>query len=229
MTQPTYRPFRGLDPFLPVRVYRRHMPHWRQDGATYFVTFRLGDSVPRTKLEQWRWERRTWYEAHGLSDDLSADEWQARYQQIPTVDREELERRMARTMFIELDKCHGACVLRNRECSGVVGIALRHFHGDRCQCGDFVVMPNHVHWLLMPVGGHQLEDILESVKRYTAVRINAITDQNGNVWQREGHDRIVRDSSELARTRRYIRLNPEKARLGENEYLYHQAEWLTEE
>ena len=28
--------FKGLNKYLPVRRYERHLPHWRQDGATYF-------------------------------------------------------------------------------------------------------------------------------------------------------------------------------------------------
>ena len=42
--------FRGLDPNKSLRIYTRHLPHWRQDGATYFVTFRLADSLPEAKL-----------------------------------------------------------------------------------------------------------------------------------------------------------------------------------
>lgn len=54
--------FRGMHPDLPIRVYHRHLPHWRQDGATYFVTFRLADSIPQEHvrvLKSWRaiWER----------------------------------------------------------------------------------------------------------------------------------------------------------------------------
>src|SRR5438270_11212711 len=54
--------FQGLDPDKPVTVYQRHLPHWRQDGATYFVTFRLADALPQSKLDelaelQAAWER----------------------------------------------------------------------------------------------------------------------------------------------------------------------------
>lgn len=42
--------FQGLREDLPLQVYTRHMPHWRQAGATYFVTFRLGDSLPEARL-----------------------------------------------------------------------------------------------------------------------------------------------------------------------------------
>jgi putative transposase len=55
--------FQGLDPNKPLTVYERHLPHWRQDGATYFVTFRLADSLPQTKLDELaalklEWEQR---------------------------------------------------------------------------------------------------------------------------------------------------------------------------
>ena len=42
--------FRGLNPEQPVQIYYRHLPHWRQAGATYFVTFRLADALPQEKL-----------------------------------------------------------------------------------------------------------------------------------------------------------------------------------
>ena len=53
--------FRGLHPDLPVTIYHRRLPHWRQPGATYFLTFRLADALPQSKqseLQQWRaeWE-----------------------------------------------------------------------------------------------------------------------------------------------------------------------------
>ena len=38
--------FQGLRDDLPIHVYQRSLPHWRQDGATYFVTFRLNDVIP---------------------------------------------------------------------------------------------------------------------------------------------------------------------------------------
>ena len=43
--------FRGLHPDLPVTMYHRHLPHWRQEGAIYFVTFRLADALPQDKLD----------------------------------------------------------------------------------------------------------------------------------------------------------------------------------
>jgi putative transposase len=52
--------FVGLQPDKPVRVYLRHLPHWRQEGATYLVTFRLNDSLPQAKLIELEQMRREW-------------------------------------------------------------------------------------------------------------------------------------------------------------------------
>jgi len=46
--------FRGLDPEKPLHFYRRHLPHWRQDGATYFVTFLLADALPEARVAELR-------------------------------------------------------------------------------------------------------------------------------------------------------------------------------
>src|SRR5579872_5207890 len=56
--------FRGLDPGKPLTVYHRHLPHWRQDGASYFVTFRLADSLPQEKLDQLAYVKREWERSH---------------------------------------------------------------------------------------------------------------------------------------------------------------------
>ncbi|MFV1965616.1 MAG: hypothetical protein ACC628_09360 [Pirellulaceae bacterium] len=56
--------FRGLNPDVPVAIYCRHLPHWRQAGATYFVTFRLADALPREKLQFLKRLRREWERTH---------------------------------------------------------------------------------------------------------------------------------------------------------------------
>src|SRR5256885_1477854 len=50
-------PFRAFNPYDEVRIARRRLPHWRQPGVSYLVTFRLADSLPQTLLRQWRNER----------------------------------------------------------------------------------------------------------------------------------------------------------------------------
>jgi len=56
--------FRGLQEDLPLTSYVRNMPHWRQVGATYFVTFRLADSLPRSKLDELTSMKADWEQKH---------------------------------------------------------------------------------------------------------------------------------------------------------------------
>lgn len=217
--------FRGLDPLKPVRVYRRNLPHWQQDGATYFVTFRLMDSIPASKVREWQQQRERWCAAHGLGHDMPPEEWQSRYRGITVAERDEFERRAAHQLLIELDLCHGCCVLHQEEAVRIVSDALLFNDSVRYRSGDFTVMPNHVHWLVLPLPGHDLDGILGGVKGYTAHAINKQFGTTGHVWQRESHDRLVRDAVELVRTRTYISNNPIQAQLSSHQRTWH-AEWL---
>ena len=42
--------------------YERNLPHWRQPGVTYFITFRLNDSLPREVVEAAKREKQAWNE-----------------------------------------------------------------------------------------------------------------------------------------------------------------------
>ena len=52
--------FQGLRDDLPLTVYWGLLPHWRQNGATYFVTFRLEDSLPQSKLCELEFFKSEW-------------------------------------------------------------------------------------------------------------------------------------------------------------------------
>ena len=61
---------------------------------------------------------------------------------------------------------------------------LRHFDRDRYLLDAYVVMPNHVHALVEPIGQHSMADILRSWKSFTANAINRALDRRGTVWMR---------------------------------------------
>ncbi len=57
--------YRWFDPRLATgRAWGRHLPHWRQDGCAYFVTFRRDDSISEEVLAQWQGERERWLDIH---------------------------------------------------------------------------------------------------------------------------------------------------------------------
>lgn len=143
----------------------------------------------------------------------------------PKSSKKFIKRRFAGKLLEYLDRGHGACVLRDPEIRKVVSDSLTCFHSERVDTGDFVVMPNHVHVLLRPYPEYELEDILFSIKSYTANRINRMLKRSGELWMRESYDHIVRDGEELLRIQAYIRSNPEKAKLAENEYSLRESEY----
>jgi REP element-mobilizing transposase RayT len=74
-------------------------------------------------------------------------------------------------------------------------------------------MPNHVHLLATPCGGHPLSGIMHSLKSYTASEVNKILSRKGALWMEDYFDRYIRDSDHYERTIRYIENNPVKPKL----------------
>ena len=217
--------FKPFDEQADVRIYcNGFLPHWRQKGCTYFVTFRLTDSIPIKVVEQWRYERDKWLAARGFSS-MSENTCGSIMRQLLPQERQDFERHFAGKMFEYLDRGYGACHLRNLDVRQVVADAMMYFDGDRAGTGDYVLMPNHVHALLTPLGDYELEQILHSIKSFTSNQINRLLGRAGTLWMKESHDRIVRDMLELKRTQDYIRRNPEKAKLDRSEYDHRPAEY----
>jgi REP-associated tyrosine transposase len=123
-----------------------------------------------------------------------------------------------------LDAGHGSCVLRRHDSAEVVAEALHHFDGDRIAQIAWVVMPNHVHTLFVLNSAWLLKDVILSWKGFTARRINSLIGGKGSVWQRDYFDRLVRDAKHLANCIRYIRRNPQRARLHEGEFVLYESE-----
>ena len=96
--------------------------------------------------------------------------------------------------------------------------AIRYWHGIKWQLDAAVVMPDHVHALAQPLNQptevtFSLAEILHSIKRFSARKINMARGVQGSLWQDERFDRIVRDEAEFLEKWQYIRNNPVKAAL----------------
>lgn len=164
--QPKFRPFNPKGEF---RLYVRNLPHWRQPGATYFVTFRQDDSIPQAVLAEWQDLRNRWYKANGLDPELKtsdSERFDSAYAAIPLGVRRAFEREQSKMLHDELDRCHGSCVLSEEDPRHQVKDSIAFFHGQRWWTGDFVVMPNHAHSLVVPFDKWKLEDLLGSVKKF---------------------------------------------------------------
>jgi putative transposase len=86
----------------------------------------------------------------------------------------------------------------------------------------FVVMPNHFHGLLTPMGEVTLERMLQLIKGGFSYRAKHELNRRYEIWQRGFTDRRVRNRVEYLRFENYIHQNPVKARLvlNANEFPY---------
>ena len=195
-----------------LHITTRNMPHWRQEGATYFVTFRQIDSIPAAVWEQMKLEASAWNERveaaiqqHGVIPATLSCEWEA-FQRGQWIQAE-------RTA----DECHGSCVLRDAVVRQIMSDALAFFEVQRHFMHAFVVMPNHVHLIVTPMPGWSLDKLTQSWKGFTVRKINGYLGRAGALWQQKSFDRIARDPAHFERIVRYIANNPTKARMGVNQ------------
>jgi len=98
------RNFRGLDPHLEVNTYKINLPHWRQTGVTYFVTFRLADALPQSIVRDLELERRSFRDRVEREKLEGVDLREA---------TEAFSKHYGQHLDDHLDKGHGSCALRD--------------------------------------------------------------------------------------------------------------------
>ena len=99
----------------------------------------------------------------------------------------------------------------------------------RAETLAYVVMPDHVHWLLSLGGDLTLSRLVGAMKRHSARRINELNRVAGRcVWQRGFHDHALRGDESVPAVARYIVANPLRSglvnRIGD--YSLWDAVWL---
>jgi REP element-mobilizing transposase RayT len=86
----------------------------------------------------------------------------------------------------------------------------------------FVVMPDHLHWLMQLHDGHELSQVVRTVKSLSSNRIGH------SIWQKGFYDHAVRKEEDIKSIARYIVANPVRAGLVEsvNQYPHWDSMWL---
>src|SRR5262245_22025313 len=120
---------------------RGYLPHIVNSQSTYFVTFRLADSLPTALLLSWQNE---------LQHKRILDKPQSK----------EFFREYERKIEKYLDNCDEHCWLKNPNIATIVQTALRYFNGDRYALHAWTIMPNHVHVLFTVAAGQTVSSIL---------------------------------------------------------------------
>ncbi|QEW06278.1 REP-associated tyrosine transposase [Nitrincola iocasae] len=93
---------------------------------------------------------------------------------------------------------------------------------------SYVIMPDHVHWLLQLKEGADLSASVRFFKAQTSRDIHRYGSETGPVWQKGFHDRQLRKEEDLVAMARYVVANPIRAGLVRSvrEYSFWDAVWL---
>ena len=190
---------------------RGYLPHVKREYATYFVTFRLADSLPKEVLFKLLQERAQQL-AH-LHAGPASHETKGVHRSKSDALRN-IERDYFRKMEAYLDKGSWSCWLNRPEIADEASRAIRSFDKVQYQLKAWVVMPNHVHVVIWPMPNYTLSAILKGWKGSSAREANRLLGRIGHsFWQTESYDHWIRDDLERDRCCRYVINNPVKARL----------------
>ncbi len=181
-------------------------------GATLFITFQLVNSLA-AEVKQ-----RLINEAERVEHALSqiTDEDERRRQAY-----HDQKRLFARWDEALDNTASGPRWLAQPRIAELVANSLHYRHARVFDLDTFCIMGNHVHVLFTPFARSDgtyiaLSAIMQSLKGYTARQVNKLLNREGQFWQHESYDHIVRNAAELQRIRLYILNNPVKAGLVTN-------------
>lgn len=92
----------------------------------------------------------------------------------------------------------------------------------------YVVMPDHLHWLVQLRPAHDISRVVRSVKGRSASQINRVCETRGPIWEVGFHDHALRRDEDLQDVARYVVCNPLRAGLVRrlNEYSLWDAAWV---
>jgi len=162
---------------------RGYLPHLDQALTTYFITFRLFDSLPQKKILE-------------LMNSISL------------IDKPEYKVKMQKKIEDWIDQGYGACYLKNEKIATMVQTELLNLDNNLFNLHAWVIMPNHIHLLFTLLENNSLAEIMHVIKGRTARQANLILKRKGSFWGREYFDRFIRNQQHYGFVLNYIEYNP---------------------
>lgn len=180
---------------MPIAFWRKNLPHWEQDGKIHYITFRLSDSLPQPVVDKYLSDKERFVKEHPQPWD---DDIKRQYSKLISNPVENF-----------LDAGYGNCILKEPAIRQHLIDAINYYDADRFAVLAYVIMPNHVHMLAVPLNGYALDNTISSILRFSATGMNRLLGKKGRVWQTEPFDTIVRSHIQYVKCVEYIRHNPD--------------------
>ena len=117
-------------------------------------------------------------------------------------------------------------IFSDSDCAELVVEAIQFVRRERAYVLAYVVMPEHLHALLVPRDNTSISRVMQSIKGYSARIVNEKLGRRGPLWQRSFYDRMIRNEQQLLETVSYVHMNPVVAGLVKKpeEYPYSSAQ-----
>jgi len=196
--------------------FERQLPHYHAQNATYFITFRLAESLP---IEAWKKMR----EEYEMEKRLLANQFNG---QALFEERYKSQKRHFGRFDKLLDTAReGPRWLADPQIADIVAKQIYALHREEYYLHAYCIMPNHVHLLIdqqdipeppRPINGKHytaLSRAMRSLKGISGYYCLQALERKGKFWQHESFDHIVRNEKEFERILNYIANNPVKAGL----------------
>jgi REP element-mobilizing transposase RayT len=205
--------------------YRHNLPHFQNRGQAYFVTWNLKNAIPQKVFYKYATKLNILKTNISFLEQLQSEPLElAKAKKEYFISRNKYILAYAEMldnyMSPEID-------LSQPEIREIMVQTLRFWHGVRLHNFAFTVMPNHVHWVFelyaWDMEGKQvfLQDILQSVKRFSSNRINKLLGSAGSFWQKESFDTTIRNERHLQYAIQYTLNNPVNLHLWPNSLQSH--------
>jgi REP element-mobilizing transposase RayT len=188
-------------------MHQRNLPHIYPKGASFFITFRLKNSIPFEILAQLQEERNLIIEQ---TKQLNLNELEKR----EVIYNE--EKRFFGKYDTILDKfSKNENYLKNPEIAQIIANKFHEYDKNLYDLIAFCIMPNHVHVLFNTDGYDKVDisKIMRLIKGGSAYLCNKLLKREGEFWQKESYDHYVRNEEEYKNIIHYIVENPMKAGL----------------
>ena len=192
---------------MKKEFYKRHLPHIQPAGGLFFVTYSLYGSIPKSKMNSIK------NEYHNIKADTA----------LSDKDTNVLKNRSRKIYLDKIDQIlnhkdnMGPHWLKNPEIAKIVSDSLHYWNGIQLDLYAYCIMSNHVHVVFEMFDKKRvnneksLNEILHSIKRYSANKANKILNRTGQFWMNESYDYLIKNEKEIVRIIEYTLDNPIKA------------------
>ena len=189
--------------------YWRNLPHKLPRGNKFFITTRLVDSVPQSIIQQFELEQK-------LAIKLIEESYSN-----PDERKIQIGKQWKRN-FANFDKyldtnTEGNHWLKRNEIAKVVSDTLHYWDKKRYDLVGFTIMSNHIHLIIDTWDTENYDEtvtkIMQSIKRHTARQSNILLNREGQFWQHESYDHLIRNEREFKNIIHYTAQNSVEAGL----------------